>query len=296
MRLMNNFKLLIVDDDKTDRLFIKRELLKIDKSIVFYEAASAESALELINEHVFDCITLDYHLPDLNGLEILMQIEEIVPIIMITGDDSETLGLQSVKSGAQDYLQKTYLKGDQIYRSICFSIERNRLLTAKRDMAFRDELTKLYNRRGFLHYTKKRLKFFKNINRINCTTQVLFIDIDNFKKINDTFGHKMGDQILIDVADILIDSFREADIICRLGGDEFAVLLTRNSSEFGPCSILERLENNIKKKNDTFAAPGIELSMSYGSAIHNNTPESTIESLLTHADKEMYKNKQKKRE
>jgi len=293
---MKKIKLLIVDDDKVDRLFIKKELCKINRTIEFYEADSAETALELINEHVFDCITLDYHLPDLNGLETLLQIEEIVPIIMITGDDSETLGLQSVKSGAQDYLQKTHLKGDQIYRSIWFSIERNRLLTAQRDMAFRDELTKLYNRRGFLHYTKKRLKFLKNVDRINCTTQVLFIDVDNFKKINDTFGHKMGDKILIDVADILIESFRDTDIICRLGGDEFAVLLTRNNSGLGPEPILERLENNVKKKNETFAAAGIELSMSYGTAIHYNNPESSIESLLLHADKEMYKNKKKKRE
>ena len=124
---MKKFKLLIVDDDKRDRLFIKRELLKIDNSIVVHEAASTESAMELINQNIFDCILLDYHLPDNNGIETLSQIEKMVPIIMITGDDRETLGLQAVKSGAQDFLLKKSLKGAQFYRSICFSIERNRL-------------------------------------------------------------------------------------------------------------------------------------------------------------------------
>jgi diguanylate cyclase (GGDEF)-like protein len=293
---MKNIKLLVVDDDKTDRLFIIRELFKIDKSIVFHEAASAESAMELINQNVFDCILLDYHLPDNNGIETLYQIEEMVPIIMITGDDRETLGLEAVKSGAQDFLLKKSLKGSEIYRSICFSIERNRLLEAKRDQSFRDELTQLYNRRGFLYYAKKKLGLLKLVSRIDCKTQVLFIDIDNFKHINDTFGHKMGDRILIDFAEILTNSFRDVDVLCRIGGDEFAVLLTRNSSESTPDSIFKRLENNIKKGNFAFETPALEFSMSCGLAVHQNTPESTIESLLSQADKAMYINKRMKKQ
>ena len=288
-------KLLIVDDDKVDILFIKRELLKIDSTIEFLEATSAETALKLIDQYVFDCITLDYHLPDNDGLETILQIEEIVPIVMISGDEDTTLGLQAVKTGAQDFLQKNGLTGTQIYNSICLSIERNRLFAAKRDQSFRDELTKLYNRRGFLYYSKRRLKFLKLVRRINCQTQVLFIDLDNFKHINDTFGHELGDKILIDVADILIDSFRETDIICRFGGDEFAVLLTRKCSESTPDTIFARIENNIKTKNMTYAAPQLEISMSIGFAVHNNSPKCTIETLLSQADKEMYKKKQKKK-
>ncbi len=288
---MTNIKLLIVDDDKVDRLFIKRELNKIDSTIEFYEADSATNALELTSQHAFDCITMDYHLPDSNGLEALLQIEEIVPIIMITGDDSETLGLQVVKSGAQDFLQKKQLTGDKIYRSICFSIERNRILSANKDLSFRDELTKLYNRSGFSYYTKKRLKFLKLVNRINCKTQVFFINIDNLKKINDSFGPKMADRMLIHVANILMNSFRETDVISRLDRDGFAVLLTRNCSESGPDPIFERLENNVKEKNAAYETPGIKLSISNGSTIHYNMPESSLELLLLESGNKIDKSK-----
>ncbi|MCP4179497.1 MAG: diguanylate cyclase [bacterium] len=288
---MDKIKILIVDDDKVDRLILKKELLNIDKTLECYDAGSAVSALKLIQEHIFDCIILDYHLPETNGFEVLFKFEEIAPVVMITGDKDDSLGLKAVKFGAQDFLPKENLHGIQLYRSICFAIERYRILNIQRELSFNDALTSIYNRRGFLYYADKRLKLSK---RIKCLIVIMFFDIDKLKIINDTFGHKVGDQVILDTSIVLKNAFREVDIIGRLGGDEFAVLLTRNSSEYNEKDLFYRVNQNISDTNKSYTK-GLKLSISMGAIECDSlNMNSSLEKLLEKADKIMYKNKRKK--
>jgi len=153
-----------------------------------------------------------------------------------------------------------------------------------------DELTDLYNRRGFFMMAEQQIKI---ANRMRRGFLLLFADLDNLKVINDTFGHTEGDKALIDIAGILRSTFRESDIISRIGGDEFAMVpsdLTASDTE----TLLSRLQKNIDLINAT-KGNRYTLSISIGTSYYNPTNPSTIDELLIQADKEMYSRKRDKR-
>jgi two-component system, cell cycle response regulator len=154
-----------------------------------------------------------------------------------------------------------------------------------RHLALTDDLTCLYNRRGFFAAATQQLK----LARRNTQCMLLFFcDLDNLKKINDSFGHREGDLALVRTADALEDAFRDSDILARLGGDEFAVLAMAASSE-NEASILRRLEKTLKKSNAN--EPRYELSLSVGMARFDPHHAVSLGVLMEKADKDMYEQK-----
>ena len=154
-----------------------------------------------------------------------------------------------------------------------------------RYLALTDELTCLYNRRGFFAAAAHQLK----LARRNMQGMLLFFgDLDNLKKINDTYGHAEGDLALVRAADALEEAFRESDVVARLGGDEFAVLALTgpNDSEQG---LLRRLEKSMEKasRNDC----RYQLSISIGVARFDPKRAVTLGELMAEADKAMYERK-----
>ncbi len=153
-----------------------------------------------------------------------------------------------------------------------------------------DELTGLYNRRGFLALAEQHLRL---ANRMNKNMLLLFSDIDNLKMINDKLGHHEGDRALIDTAHILRQTFRESDIIARIGGDEF-VVLTIDTSLGTAETVTKRLQDKLDeyhRKN----GHNYRLSVSTGVTLHNARKVCSISELLESADKQMYHHKQSKR-
>lgn len=158
-----------------------------------------------------------------------------------------------------------------------------------RYLALTDDLTCLFNRRGFFAAATQQLKLAQ---RNGQSLLLLFCDVDNLKKINDTFGHQEGDLALIRTADVLERSFRGADILCRLGGDEFVVLASETSNQTQEI-ILRRLEKNLKKSGAT--EPRYLLSLSVGVARFDPRRAITLGELMVHADKAMYEKKRSAR-
>ena len=159
-----------------------------------------------------------------------------------------------------------------------------------RQLSLTDELTGLYNRRGFFVMAEQRLKF---AHRMKVFCWVIFIDLDGLKQINDTLGHDMGDALIVDAAELLKRSFRNSDIVARLGGDEFIIFI---SSYFKDAdSIQARLQANIANFNQE-QNRSYELSMSMG--IERYSPESnmSLEELIARSDELMYAHKRLKRE
>ena len=160
-----------------------------------------------------------------------------------------------------------------------------------KELTLTDELTGIYNRRGFLtlvqHKLKTALRMKKRVN-------IVFADMDGLKWINDTLGHKEGDQAILGAVSVLKNTFRESDVIARMGGDEFAVAaieaVHNDAKEF-----LARLQENIEKYNKEQARP-YQLSVSVGLVWYNPENPSSIEELLEQADKLMYEQKRKKKE
>lgn len=165
---------------------------------------------------------------------------------------------------------------------------RKRLEEQLRKMSITDELTGIYNRRGFMTLAEQQLKLAR---RKEISFYLLFADVNDLKKINDTFGHQTGDKALILCAELL-KSFRESDIIGRLGGDEFAVLFSANSLASSVKMILRRFNENLQQINDRQEL-GYELSISTGIVIFDPQNPCSLNNLLSRADTLMYENKMK---
>lgn len=169
-------------------------------------------------------------------------------------------------------------------------IERQQLEDKLRNISITDELTGLYNRRGFRTLAQQELDLAE---RQNAKMAVFYIDMDGLKQINDQYGHNAGDQAIVDTAELLKETFRAADIIARIGGDEFAIFGTF-SPEAGSLSILkERLADRIHSFNEKKARP-YEISCSVGVAYIIPEGPGALDEILSQADSAMYQEKLKK--
>jgi len=169
-----------------------------------------------------------------------------------------------------------------------FIKEQNEKIEDTLEKATKDPLTDLYNREFLSEYAEKALKENR---RKGESIALIFLDLDNFKSVNDNYGHEEGDQVLKNVANILKNSFRDHDVIIRYGGDEFIVLAQLNRVEISDLnsvlmSLKERVEENFKKYG---------ISISYGMAI-NPLETDNLKDLIHLADQRMYKQKKDKKE
>lgn len=168
--------------------------------------------------------------------------------------------------------------------------EKNRelqeLMEEVRSLSLIDELTQLYNRRGFVTLAHKQLQIADRMRR---AVTLLYFDLDKMKEINDNLGHNEGDNALRDAAQVLKNTFRNSDIISRIGGDEFVVMMIESPNEDAESFIL-RLREDLNALNSRKNRP-YQLSLSMGSAKYNPEFPCTIDELLAQADNLMYQNK-----
>ncbi len=297
---MNNepLKVLLIEDDRGDAGLIQ-EILSEGKTRPFdLECADRLSGgLERLAEGGTDIVLLDLSLPDSQGLDTLVKVHAQapeVPVVVLTGLNEERTAIKAMQDGAQDYLVKGQLDNNLLLRTLNYAIERQQLRSQLRALSLTDELTGLYNRRGFFSLAQQQLKL---ANREKREVLLLFIDLDNLKGINDTLGHPAGDQALAGTAKILKETFRQSDIIARLGGDEFAIIAMGGyEGEEGQDSaeiFIARLQKNLEHHNRE-ETRRYQLSLSVGMARHNPGCPCTIDDLLARADKLMYEQKQNK--
>lgn len=251
-----------------------------------------DEAVERLARERFDVVLLDLSLPDGHGLETVHRIcgaAPEVPIVVLTGFDDETLALRAVQVGAQDYLLKNRIDGPRCLRAIRYAIERHRTGLALRSQSLMDDMTGLYNRRGFLALADQQLRL---ANREHAGLVMVFCDLDDLKDINDTHGHQEGDLALTAAARILRDALREPDLVARLGGDEF-IVLALDSSGSGGAAIVERLRERFDSYNLVSDRP-YRLSMSMGVAQRDPRSPVSVSELLAEADRALYEEKRTK--
>jgi diguanylate cyclase (GGDEF)-like protein len=159
-----------------------------------------------------------------------------------------------------------------------------------RSLSLTDELTGLYNRRGFTLLAEREVKI---AHRMKKAILLFFGDVDNLKTINDTWGHNQGDLALKKTSAILKQNFRESDILARIGGDEFVALTSATSKESAEI-ITHRIQSAIQSHNLEGTA-SYHLSMSLGIALYDPDAPSTLNDLIAQADSLMYQQKQAKK-
>jgi len=288
-------RLLLVDDDELDRMAVVRVLQspKLIKDIV--HASTAVSALKLFDEGTFDVVLLDYRLPDMECLDVLNKLTQHASkhaaVVILTGIvDNDAIEKECIVAGAQDFLLKQELSHRHLTKALVHAQARHALNQQLLDtyarlkyLAENDPMTGLSNR----HYFEDHLhSAIARAQRFESKVGLLFLDIDNFKLINDSLGHDIGDQILQHVANRLLDVIREGDIVCRLGGDEFAIIAHDIEIETSLATLAQRIIDSLRTPI-VLAQTQHFISCSIGISTYPNCAENA-EDMLKHADLAMY--------
>lgn len=290
--MKEKLRFLIIEDDPDDIFFLTNVFEKLQARDIepnLQISKSLEEALLALLDATFDLIILDLYLPDSQGIDTFLEIQKralSIPILIVGGASHEEIIRETIKMGAQDYLPKSDLTPGLLDRVIHHAIERHRLYESLKALSFTDELTGLYNRRGFLTLLEQQLSLAR---RTKKGFYLFFVDLDHLKQINDTYGHLVGDRALIDMAKCLRSSFRRHDIIGRLGGDEFGIVVINSSVENGAYLIslmLERVETYNNKIHEPY-----RIAFSVGKVFYDGHTDKTIDEIFQKADEDLYKAK-----
>ncbi|PCI58347.1 MAG: GGDEF domain-containing response regulator [Gammaproteobacteria bacterium] len=290
--------ILLVDDDIVDRAVITRTLKKSNLSVNITEARTVDQGIKLYNQHSFDVILLDYNLPLRDGIEMVVEIrntpkDSSTAIVMMSTSENETLALECIKAGAQDFLIKSEISEKRLRRAILHATTRHDLekklfetYQKVKILAETDSLTGLPNR----YFFDESLKLALTNNRRNSNTlALLLLDLDNFKLINDNFGHDTGDIFLQKTVSIIKNCLRGNEIFARLGGDEFAITLVNLESSEHAILVAQRIINAMQQPLEV-ASTLIHSTVSIGIALQTDNSK-TSEEIFKHADIAMYRSK-----
>lgn len=289
--------ILSVDDADEDFALIE-SLLREHTQIRLIRKKNIATALQALKENHFDLIFLDYALPDGTGLDFIHEVVNNgvdIPVVVITGQGDEMIASQMIQAGAYDYLPKGRIRELSLIRVIANTLEKARLKkeikTAQEKMAqmsLRDELTGLYNRRYFNSAIKSEVA---RAGRYGRGLVLGIMDLDHFKKINDTYGHPAGDVALAAIGSLLMDFFRQSDILCRYGGEEFAVILPDTQVDEARI-VCERFRENVSNYPFKYEDIDFTLTISIGiTSFTNRDGSKSTDTLVARADRALYQAK-----
>ena len=292
--------LVIEDKDFESEKFI--ETLHRDDDMVI-PASSGEQGIDLAQRQDFDLITISLDLDGEDGLRLCSHLRSnertrAVPILMVAQDSDMKRVAQGLEIGAHDYILRPVDRNELLSRARA-QIRRKRYQDRLRSnyevslaMALTDSLTGLFNRRYLMVHMEKILGRIKETRK---AVGVLMLDIDFFKKINDSYGHAVGDQVLKIFSDRVAQRLRSFDLVSRIGGEEFVAILPDISNDI-VLQVAERLRKGIAAEPMVVSTPEgkINVTVSIGGTIIDNG-DVTVEEALKRADDMLYQAKEKGR-
>ncbi|KXI28264.1 putative bifunctional diguanylate cyclase/phosphodiesterase [Paraglaciecola hydrolytica] len=293
--------ILIIDDDEVDRIAIIRALKQANNTLNISQADNALDGLALAQSQHFDIILLDFRLPDRDGIEVLIELrnnkQHNVTVVMLSRQDDEKLAEMAIKQGAQDFLLKDEVTPRRLIRAMHQAqhrrtLEENLRLSHEklRQLAEQDTLTGLANRYEFECALQLAVS---RASRDTLPVAILLLDIDRFKQVNDTFGHDVGDELLIEVSRRLKTIIRQSDLLARLGGDEFVVLMHDLEDVKQAILLANRIVSDFKQPINFHKADWM-VTTSVGIAVTGDCANNAVD-LMKCADIAMYRAKQEGR-
>ncbi len=289
-------RITIIDDVLSNALLLKGYTARLEgvEAVTFTDPVEA---LGWCTENEPDLVMLDYLMPQMDGIEFLRRFRRTerlkdIPVIVITAEENRNTLFEALDAGANDFLRKPVDHIELIARA------QNMLQLRARDLelaelnkqlytlATTDALTGVANRRRFLEIVRHELDRGRRYGR---PLSLAMIDVDDFKKVNDSFGHDVGDTVLQVLARTLSDESRNVDQVGRLGGEEFAILLPETNSGRAEAACMRLLAAIRKIRIDTDIEPvGVTVSIGLADACR----EDDVGSLLKRADIALYRAKE----
>lgn len=283
--------IVLADDDPAIRLMIRHVLESENYDIV--EAADGYEAIKAVEKHHPAVILLDAIMPGIDGFATCIQIKDKgftdVPVMMITGLDDDASVERAFDVGAIDFITKP-IKWAVLKHRVRGVVAR---VVAERKvnlLAYQDPLTELPNR---LLFADRLEQAVIRTDRSRGSMALMLIDVDDFKLVNESYGHDVGDKLIKAIGDLLSNALRRADTVARLGGDEFAVIIEGIRGAEDAISIADNLttllEHNVKLDDkETFTSASIGIAVYPGDGRDART-------LLKNADTAMFRAKEKGR-
>lgn len=290
-------KVLITDDDITTRLTLRGLLSQHDCDIV--EAASGLEALEVIqSDSPPNLIFMDWNMPDLSGVEVTTLLRETLSedqpyVIIVSSYNDDKQILEALSYGADDYITKPV---DGNFLNAKFAVAKRIIDTQEKlkqsnevlhKLAYYDELTGVLNRRAgnasFMVEVERCVRSDQNLS-------VAMVDIDYFKKVNDSHGHQTGDIVLKAFANILRKTIRPYDIVCRYGGEEF-LLIAEVNSEHEAQQLFERVRLAVNTREIKAGEVTLKITASFGVHVVTPSVQLSLNDMVKHADKALYQAK-----
>jgi two-component system, cell cycle response regulator len=290
---MDNFKVLVADDSAVYRKMVEQTLDSTHHSILF--AKTGKSAIELFEQHLPALVITDWMMPDLTGIELCRHIRANAQapytyIIIVTGVSEKENVVKGLAAGADDYLTKPFYREELAARVAVGRriVDLHRQIEAKnlilQELALTDALTCLPNRRAIEEWAGRQLS---GAARYSFPFWVVMADLDNFKGVNDTYGHEAGDAILKAFGEILKNNSRRSDMCARIGGEEFLLILT-HADENNVRNVVDRILNQLREREFLFGDKTVTVTASFGvSGFQGKVPPEFAE-LLSQADAALY--------
>jgi two-component system, cell cycle response regulator len=286
-------KILVADDSAVYRKLVEQTLPRDQYSILL--ARTGQSAIELFKQHHPALVITDWVMPDLTGIEVCRQIRASAQgsytyIIIVTSVSEKENVVEGLEAGADDYLTKPFHPKELLARvgvgrrlvDLHQQIEsQNRLL---KELALTDALTGLPNRRAVEDWAKGQLSAAV---RHGFSFSVVIADLDNFKVVNDTYGHDAGDTVLKEFAGILKRSVRSSDMYGRIGGEEFIVIFT-HADEHNVGIVVERVLDQLRAHEFWLGGKTVQVTASFGIAGFDGKGVPEFAKLVNQADAALY--------
>jgi len=291
---------LVIDDSPVARKLVEHALDKEQYTVL--PAKTGAEALELFAEHKPGIVITDWLMPDLSGLQLCERIRtdfggRITYIIMLTGVSDKAKVVKGLQAGADDYVTKPF-NAEELAARVNTGrriVELHREIEAKnlilQQLALTDSLTNLPNRRAIEEWGRRQLT---GALRHKFPFWIVMVDVDEFKTVNDTFGHDAGDTVLRSVAEIISRNSRQCDICGRIGGDEFMLVLTFTDQN-GVRIAVERIRQQIAAHVYMFQGREARVTASLGVAGIRPGQDCDIERLMVQADVALYSAKRRGR-
>jgi two-component system cell cycle response regulator len=291
-----SFTVAVVDDDNAIRRLLRLFLTRAGYST--FECVTGNDAREKLSTVPWDVAILDRKLPDMDGLKLCRELKSKAEfrsryIIMLTGEDEQEDKVEGLELGADDYITKPFQypelmarvrAGKRIVDLQKELMETNRRLEL---LSITDGLTKLYNHR---YFQDELARAFDESQRYKRPLSLAMIDIDFFKKVNDTHGHAVGDEVLKAVARLYKETVRSTDLVARYGGEEFAIMMPETELQDG-VTFAEQIRALIEQTSIVTQAGPLKITVSIGVASVPLSQVNTAKELIVAADKTLYRAK-----
>lgn len=291
-----DFTVAVVDDDSAIRRLVRLFLTRAGYAVLEY--TTGQEARETMPTDSWDLAILDRRLPDMDGVVLCQELKANPAlrsryIIMLTGEDEQADKIEGLELGADDYITKPFQSPELLARIRAGKrivdlqkelMDKNRRLEL---LSITDGLTKLHNHR---YFQDELARAFEESERYERPLSLAMIDIDFFKKVNDTYGHAAGDDILKSVARLYRDSVRATDLVARYGGEEFAVMMPETNLDEA-AQFAEKIRSMIESTPMETQAGALKVTVSLGLASVPHAKIHTPKELIVAADKALYRAK-----